>query len=99
MSNFDNSNRLSLWLNDKRESATHPHLRGSGETDQPVWANAWFSKDLPPEDQRALIDMVKRHNATSKKPFLSVTIKAKDEQGKSAEKEAPPPEFDDDIPF
>lgn len=95
---YDNSNRLSLWLNNKREKQTHPHLKGEGETDVRVWASAWFSNDLPEEDKRALVEIIKRHNIASKRPFLTVSMQPKDFQGK------PPQQSDqhndhDDIPF
>ena len=102
MSNFDNKNRIGLWLNDRRTEQSHSHLSGHGETDAPVWASGYFAKDIAPDDQRLLMDIVKRHRAISNRAFINVTLKAKGEQGKPAEREAPPaPEFDDssELPF
>jgi hypothetical protein len=95
MSEYDNSNRLALWQNDKREKATHPHLRGSGETDKPVWVSAWFSQDISDEDKKVLQGVLSRYD--SKKPFISISIQDKDGQSKPASNN-----FDDDldsIPF
>jgi len=49
---YDNTNRLALWANDKREKATHPHLSGSGETNQEVWVSAWFSDEINDDDKK-----------------------------------------------
>lgn len=105
MSDYDNTNRLSLWLNDKRKEATHPHLTGQGETIEPVYANAWFSKDLSTEDARALQHIIKRYSQTSNKPFLNISLKPKEER--AARQTAAPYErepgsdddLDDSLPF
>ncbi len=103
MSNYDNSNRVALWFNDKREKQTHPHVRGNGETDYPVWASGWFAKDLDPADAKELMAIIKRHNEASKTPFLSVSLKAKDDnqsnQAPKVDSRESANDFDDDIPF
>lgn len=96
MTQYDNSNRIALWMNDKREKATHPHLRGSGETDKEVWASAWLSDEISDEDKKALQGILKRYD--SKKPFISISLQAKDQQGGS-QSPAPADDFDDTIPF
>lgn len=101
MPDYDNSNRISLWFNDKREKQTHPHIKGQGETTVPVWASAWFTKDLNPEDAKTLMTIIKRHAGNSKTPFLTVSLTPKEEkqtqdapaQGGSFD------DFSDDIPF
>lgn len=101
MSDYDNSNRISLWLNDRREKATQPILTGNGETNEPVWANAWFDKELPDSDKRTLMDILKRHNQTTKRPFISISLKAKREPQAPAAEPAAAGGFEDDlgVPF
>jgi hypothetical protein len=101
MSNYDNSNRIALWLNDKREKQTHPHLKGQGETSEAVYASAWFSDDISDDDKKALQAILKRY--TSKKPFISVSLKSRAEasQGAREAAQSSPPTtnsgFDDDF--
>lgn len=99
MSNYDNSNRLALWFNDKREKQTQPHLKGQGETSSPVWASAWFSDDITDEDKKILMAIVKRYE--SKKPFISVSMQPKEPQSNNAPigGNGGVDDFDDDIPF
>ena len=106
---YDNSNRISLWYNERRTESTHPHLSGSGETeDESYWVDAWFSRDLPADDQRIIMEILKTYD--SKKPFLSIRLKPKQGGGRSgggggrrnsppAEVKQAPIDFDDDIPF
>ena len=79
MSDYDNKGRFGAWLNKERTEATHPHLSGQGEDldGRGCWLSMWFSKDLSDEDKKTLADMVKRYQATSKKPFINLTIKSK----------------------
>lgn len=99
---YDNSNRVALWFNDKREKATHPHLKGQGERIGELWASAWFDKEMDPEDAKALMGIIKRHNASSKKPFLSISLQPKESHTKPGE-DVPTREystdFDNEPPF
>lgn len=97
MSDYDNSNRISLWRNDKRKSSKHPHLRGQGETDAPVWASAWFSHDIADDDRRLLKEILARYD--SKRPFLTISLQPKQERAPDVRHEPPPDEFNDEIPF
>ena len=100
MTDYDNSNRVSLWFNDKREKQTHPHLKGQGETTMPVWGSAWFTKDLNPDDAKALMGIIKRHASNCKTPFITISLTPK-EQPKE-EPQSPAGSFDDfdqDVPF
>lgn len=100
MSEYDNSNRVSLWPNKKRTEQKHPHLTGQGETDYPVWASAWFSKDLDPEDAKTLMGIIKRHAANSSKPLLTVSFKAQEERKPEPKRTSGGSvDPDDDIPF
>ena len=101
MSQYDNSNRIAIWPNDRREQQSHPHLKGQGETDAPVWASAWFSDDISDDDKRALAGILKRYD--SKRPFLRISLQPKDEshrQGMAEAREAvepSTPDLDGDI--
>jgi len=77
---YDNSNRVALWFNDKREKQTQPHLKGKGETSLPVWASAWFAKDIAPEDAKTLMGIIRRHDESSKLPFISVSMQKIEEK-------------------
>ena len=81
---YDNSNRLALWLNKKREQQTHPHINGSGETNEPVFVSGWFAQDIDPDDAKALMGIIKRHAESSSKPFLSISIKSKNQSNGGA---------------
>lgn len=96
---YDNTNRLALWLNDKREKATHPHLKGQGETTSQVWVSAWFSDEISEDDKKALMGILKRYQ--SKKPFLSISMTPKENKPQSAPEPRPIDDFDQDdtIPF
>jgi hypothetical protein len=113
MSNFDNSNRFSIWPNKDRKTAAHPHLTGQGESGTtPHWVSGWFADDLSDEDKAALGDILKRRLASgNNKPIMKFSIKAKDGQtaqtGQAAQTgrtgQAEPAQesndFDMDIPF
>lgn len=99
---YENTNRLALWFNDRRDKTTSPHLKGQGDTNVPVWVNAWFSQDISDEDKQLLMGILKRYN--SKKPFLSITIKPKGSQTAQARQAAQGKQqldndfYDDDLP-
>jgi len=87
MSNYDNSNRGSIWKNDDRKSDTHPHFKGSAEVGGvEYWVSGWLRK---PE-------------ANPKAPAMSFSFTAKEAQtAKSQPTAAEPNSFDiaGDIPF
>lgn len=95
---YDNSNRLAVWPNKDRKQQTHPHLTGKGETNEPVYCSAWFSDEISPEDKKLLRAILKRYS--SKKPFLSISIKSQSNQA-GAPSQAGSQGFDDsdDIDF
>ena len=110
MTDYDNTNRISLWLNDRIEKRTHPQLKGNGEIKveydydhesreaiDPVWASAWFDKDMAPEDKKALMGIIQRHNQSSRRPFLSISLTPKEQQNTSQSFQDPDP--GDDIPW
>jgi hypothetical protein len=94
---YDNSNRLALWFNDRREKQTQPHLRGQGEAGGYVWVSAWFSDEIADEDKKLLMQIVKRYS--SKKPFISISLTPKVHQAPAPVDAPAGGDFDDDIPF
>ena len=96
MSDYDNTNRISIWGNDNREKETDSHYRGTVNIDGKEYrVNLWKRK----------------RDANPKAPALSGTVKAKDEahaqgmqQAKAAaQPDMPPPDgfadLESDIPF
>jgi hypothetical protein len=100
MTDFDNTNRGSIWKNEKKERDTHPDFTGSLNVDGvEYWVSAWKRKD----------------GASPKAPALSFSIKPKDDQPQrqapisqraTAAIRRPDPissgrnaDMDDDIPF
>lgn len=92
MADFDNTNRGSIWKNEKKEKDTHPDFTGTlnvGGVE--YWVSAWKRKE----------------GAAAKAPALSFSIKPKDEQAArpAAERDVPPKrvassnDMNDDIPF
>ena len=91
MTEFDKTNRGSIWKNDKKEKDTHPDFTGSlnvGGVE--YWVSAWKRKE----------------GAAAKAPALSFSIKPKEEQSisqrampKAAGRPNVNADMDDDIPF
>jgi len=87
---YDNTNRGSLWGNDKKESDRHPDFKGSINIEgKEYWLSGWKRKP----------------DANPKAPALSLSVQSKDavqQQGvQQAQQAAAPaqPELSDDIPF
>jgi len=88
MSDYDNTNRGSIWGNDKKETDRHPDFTGSLNVDGvEYWVSAWKRKP----------------DANPKAPALSFSVKRKDQQGQSYSAAIAQDDhgaaFDDDIPF
>ena len=65
MDKYDNTNRGSIWPNDKKETDNHPDFTGSLNVDGvEYWVSAWKRKP----------------DANPKAPSLSFSIKRKDEK-------------------
>jgi len=61
---YDNTNRGSIWMNDKKETENHPDFKGSLNVNgQDFWVSAWKRKE----------------GANPKSPALSFSIQAKEE--------------------
>jgi hypothetical protein len=86
MTEFDNTNRGSIWKNDKKEKDTHPDFTGSLNVDgREFWVSAWKRKE----------------GASPKAPALSFSVKPKDEPHERRPVEQPGrgKAMDDEIPF
>jgi len=87
MTQYDNTNRGSIWKNDKKETDSHPDFRGSLDVDGvEYWVSAWKRKE----------------GANPKSPALSFSITKKESRQVSSSSPAPAPDadFDDqDIQF
>ena len=65
MSDYDNTNRGSIWGNDKKETEKHPDFTGSLNVEGvEYWVSAWKRKA----------------DANPKSPALSFSVKPKEEQ-------------------
>ena len=88
MNEYDNTNRGSIWKNDKKETDKHPDFTGSLNVNgEDFWVSAWKRKA----------------DANPKAPALSFSIKPKEEKTQSGygntQSGNDPTDFDDDIPF
>ncbi len=88
MSDYDNTNRGSIWKNEKKEKDSHPDFTGSlnvGGVE--YWVSAWKRKE----------------GAAAKAPALSFSIKPKDEQPQPVRKARTELgknlDMDEEIPF
>jgi hypothetical protein len=83
MSNFDNTNRGSIWKNDNKESETHPDFKGSINVEgKEFWLSAWRRKE----------------GANPKAPALSFSVQPKEAKVEDT-KPAASEFQDDSIPF
>ena len=83
---YDNTNRGSIWKNDRKEKDTHPDFKGSVNVEgTEYWVSAWK----------------RRPGANPKAPSLSFSVQKKDEQQAAQSAPAPQAtaDFDSDIPF
>jgi hypothetical protein len=90
MTEYDNTNRGSIWKNEKKEKDTHPDFTGSlnvGGVE--YWVSAWKRKE----------------GAAAKAPALSFSVKPKDDQtqrqpaDKTRAGASRNVDMDDEIPF
>lgn len=86
---YDNTNRGSIWKNEKKETEKHPDFTGSLNVEgTDYWVSAWKRKEGAPD----------------RAPVLSFQIKKKDgkappSRAAEADLNRGRPEFDDEIPF
>lgn len=91
MTEFDNTNRGSVWMNDRKESDTHADYTGTINIEGvEYWLNGWRKKP----------------DANPKAPVVSFTVKKKEKQSRPQQAAAveedygkPPEGTFDDIPF
>ena len=85
MSQYDNTNRGSIWKNDDKENDKHPDFKGSLNVNGvEYWVSAWKRKP----------------DANPKAPALSFSVKPKDAPAPAPAQEAVPTQVADDaIPF
>lgn len=94
MTDFDNTNRGSIWKNERKENDKHPDFTGSLNVNgQEFWVSAWKRKE----------------GAAAKAPALSFSIKPKEDQPRKVDPISSGPigasgylrkeEMNDDIPF
>ena len=95
MAEYDNTNRGSIWKNEKKEKDNHPDFTGSLNVNGvEYWVSAWKRKE----------------GAAAKAPALSFSIKPKDEQQSISQRATPKrpdpistgrrnADMDDEIPF
>lgn len=82
---YDNTNRGSVWKNDKRETDKHPHYTGTLNVDgAEYWVSAW----------------AKDKDSNPKAPNLTFSIKLKDnQQVVTPSQSAVVDDEEDDLPF
>ena len=88
MSNYDNSNRGSIWKNEDRKSETHPQFKGSAEVGGvEYWVSGWLRKA----------------GGNPMAPAMSFSFTAKEVQATKSQPTAAPVDnnfdADGDIPF
>ncbi len=85
MTEFDNTNRGSIWGNTKKETEKHPDYTGSLNVNGvEFWVSGWKRKP----------------DANPKAPALSISIKEKEQSApQTAPQTAPVDNSFDDIPF
>jgi len=98
---------LALWLNDNRQSETHPHLKAGKPVTvdgKQFWASAWINSGQDPEIAEAVDRMAKKlAEVNGTRPIIKISLTPVD--GKAQEPQAPQarqePEFEPDqhIPF
>jgi len=83
MTDYDNTNRGSIWKNEKKSTENHPDFTGSLNVEGvDYWVSAWRRKE----------------GANPNAPALSFSVKRKDEIPQVHAKPAAE-SFTDDIPF
>ena len=83
---YDNTNRGSLFKNDRKEKETHPDLKGSINIDgKEYWLSGW-SKITSKGDKMLSLSVTPKETQVTSRPS-------------APQKAAPAPDFDDDMPF
>tara|TARA_R110000751_G_scaffold1063_3_gene4274 strand:- start:1354 stop:1611 length:258 start_codon:yes stop_codon:yes gene_type:complete len=81
---YDNTNRGSIWKNDRRETERHPHFTGVANIDgKEFYISAWKRSD----------------DANPKAPALTFSFKPKDGVVAATTEPFKPAVEDDDVPW
>lgn len=82
---FDNTNRGSIWKNDRKEKETQPDFTGSINVEGvEYWMSAWKKKE----------------GAKENAPLLSFSVTKKEDKPAEAQPTATPAaDLDEDLPF
>lgn len=84
MADYDQTNRGSIWKNEKKEKDTHPDLTGSLNVNGvEYWVSAWKRKP----------------DASPKAPALSFSVKPKEDGKPQSRPAGRSGDIEDDIPF
>ena len=84
MTDFDRTNRGSIWKNEKKEKDGHPDFTGSLDVDGvQYWVSAWKRRD----------------GAAAKAPALTFSIKPKEDKKPKSQMAKDANDMDDEIPF
>jgi hypothetical protein len=99
MADYDNTNRGSIWKNDKKETENHPDFTGSLNVNgQEFWVSAWKRKPDASEKAPALSFSIKPKEDSVKKPTTATSSNNVATQRQDMQSNDPM-NFDDDIPF
>tara|TARA_B110000503_G_C7069375_1_gene380193 strand:+ start:626 stop:877 length:252 start_codon:yes stop_codon:yes gene_type:complete len=83
MNTYDNSNRGSIWKNDRKTTETHPDYSGTINVEgKEYWLSAWKRRD----------------DASAKAPILSFSVQPKEAQAAKPAAPVTAEDFDD-VPF
>lgn len=87
---YDNTNRGSIWKNDRKEKEEHPDFTGTLNVDgTEYWVSAWRRKEDASEKAPALTFSVRPKEAKREQP----------RQASSQPRVAQRSDMDDEIPF
>jgi len=91
MNQYDNTNRGSLFKNNRKENEKHADYNGSINVDgHDFWLNAWLKTDRNGNKFMSL--SVKRKDGTAARPEAKSFVK-------EAKRHFPDAKLDDDVPF
>lgn len=97
MADFDNTNRGSIWKNDKKEKDTHPDFTGSLNVNGvEYWVSAWKRKPDQSDKAPALSFSIKQKEASQPQPSPTRQNQPQTFKHKDA---LTGEDFEDNIPF
>lgn len=99
--------KIGVWVNDKREKETHPHLKASKPVEMPdgsfQWLSMWFTAGTKGNAKEAEIEAqiekflayLKKHCGTS--PVLTMSFSPAEARNDGGTRKSA--NYDDDAPF